>query len=280
MQADRYVKKGLVTLAASLALAAPARADRVLCDGNIFCLAVAVPAFLAMVGVDELTKSSDKRAADYVSKGHTAKLQALLQSRPAWLQNPAITRSLLLNAVAAGNLGATEALVNAGVAPHAENSLALTMAMSPDMYSYLVASGAVPADVDLEKLTYRISEPRLPELLASLLAARPALDPRDPGALRLLRSAAAHRKKEITKMLLQRGVDPNADAMSPLLLAVDVCPSYQGSCEPEIIDIVRDLIASGADVKVVDPESGQSVLEIARKKSYPNIVRLLEDAGA
>jgi hypothetical protein len=52
------------------------------------------------------------------------------------------------------------------------------------------------------------------------------------------------------------------------------------SCENSSLDIARDLIASGADLKVIDDWTGCSVLQLARRRGLLALAKLLEEAGA
>lgn len=267
VQANRHLTTSLVAMAASLVLAAPARADRVLCDGNIFCLAVAVPFLLGHVAVAELANAAGQRAA-----------------KPSRLPAPTDSNMLLMDAVAAGDLSATTALVSAGIAPGAWRSRVLSVATTPEIHAFLLANGAIPAEVDLNDVALQITRPGAADLLTSLLDARPALDANDAGAHSLLRSAIILGRGEIVTTLLERGINPNpavsAGARAPLVIALVSCSGVAASCENSMLPIVRALIAKGANVKVVDAETGKTVLAIAQEKNYAAVVKLLEDAGA
>jgi ankyrin repeat protein len=262
-------------------VAGPARADKVLCDGNYLCLAVAVPALLAGAAIAELKKPPEKRAEDYIREGKISKLQEILRDNPALAGDPVKGQGLLAEAALAGNFAATQVLVKAGAAPSAKGSSALWIATSTEVIAYLIANGAVAADVDLARVTYNMGHPRLPEALAALLDARGVLDPNDAGALSLLADAALRRRSDIVKILLQRGVNPNGDARRvPLVMIMDGCAGRVASCESSSLDIARDLIASGADLKVIDDWTGCSVLQLARRRGLLALAKLLEEAGA
>lgn len=281
MQARRYLKVPLAAVAVSLMAVGPARADKVLCDGNVLCLGLAVPFLLTEVAISELRKPPEKRGEGYIRDGKNSQLQALLRDNPALASDPIKGQTLLASAASAGNLGATQLLVTAGVAPNAERSRALCIATSTEVIAYLIASGAVAADVDLARVQHNIAHPRLPELLSALLDARGKLDPNDAGALSLLNTAVGYRRGDIVKILLERGVNPNGDALhAPLLIAANPCAGSPAFCENSALGIARDLIASGADVKIVDKSTGRSVLEIAQRMGYLALATLLVEAGA
>lgn len=280
MQTSRRLKGAVIAVAMTAMVPAPARADEVLCDGNVICLAVAVPVLLAHLAFVELTKTTPPYdlGLRYIRDGKTSRLQDLLRDNPALVADAAKLSALLSTAAAAGNLAATQALVKAGALPHYNRSAVLATATSPEVMAYLIASGATPNDVDLSLYRSNLAHPRLAELLGALLDARGTLAPNDGGALSLLDDAARHRRGDIVKLLLQRGVNPNGGAQSVLLTLSSSCPNPAPVCRESAVGIARDLIASGAEVKVFDGH-GRSAVDLAKRLEYLELAKVIEEAG-
>lgn len=271
----------LALIAASLFVAGPARADKVLCDGNMFCLAVTVPLLMAGVALDEMkAKPPEKTGADYISAGKNKQFQKLLAAHPELLKDKAKAHSLLVAAAQAGNLEATEVLIKAGAAPDHEASRVLWIATSVEVIHYLTANGAVATQVDLAKVRHNISHPRLPELLEALLDARGALDPNDPGALDLLNTAIGFRRGEVVKLLLKRGVSPDGARRVPLVSTASLCAGNSAYCEETAIAIANDLLAAGAAVNRLDETVCRTPLQAARQTRYEGLAALFVAAGA
>ncbi|QNA87917.1 ankyrin repeat domain-containing protein [Massilia sp. Dwa41.01b] len=281
MKANKQLKASwlVALMAAALLVSAPARADKVLCDGNPLCLVVAVPYLLGRVAIDELTKPPKDQAALYVHQGKVAELERLLRAKPDLARDPDIGHGLLVNAAATGNLAMTRLLVEAGASPTADHSRALGAATSTEVIAYLIARGAVASDVNLAYISMHMTHERLPELLTALLDARGPLDPNDPGAVFLLHSAAINARADVASLLLQRGVDPNGGIRSVLLTVADGCAQTRQVCDTQGRDIARALIASGAKARVIEARTGRSASEIARQHDYQELAKLLEDAG-
>ena len=282
MQTHRSLRGPLAAMALSLLVAGPARADKVICDGNPICLVAMVPLALAGVAFSELNKPPEKRADAYIRDGKTDRLVHLLGMYPTLARDPVKGQALLLSAAAAGNLAATQALVYAGALANLDRSRALGVASSVEVMRYLIAHGALATEVDLALMQYNIPHPRLPELLGVLLDARGVpLDANDADAISLLDMAARSERADVVNLLLARGVNPNGDAMrTPLLTVVKACGGRAPACQDKALSIARDLIARGADVNVVDRYPKRSALQIATQMNYAALVQLLEDAGA
>lgn len=129
--AKNIVKFQLAALAMALAVAAPARAHNVLCDGNLICQAVVVPILSGKVAFDELHKRAADRADQYIRQRKHMQLRKAIRNDSNLTSDRHKGPALLWTAAAAGNLDAAQILVKAGVAPHA-NQLEQAGADSPD----------------------------------------------------------------------------------------------------------------------------------------------------
>ena len=76
-ETSKRLKASLVALAVSVMVPGPARADAVLCDGNVICLAVAVPFLLGHLAITDLTKTVPpfQLGLDYIRDSKTSRLQ-------------------------------------------------------------------------------------------------------------------------------------------------------------------------------------------------------------
>lgn len=280
MHASSRLTSLFIAFAVSITVSAPARADKVLCDGNFICLAVAVPFLLGHVAITELTKTVPpyEHGLRAIRDGKISRLKEVLRANPALATDATTGPALLAFAAQSGNLEATQLLVTAGAMPQLNRSRVLVVATSPEVIAYLIASGAMPKDVDLADFQSNLSHPRMPEFLAAVLDARGILDPNDAGALTLLHNAATYRHGSVVKMLLQRGVNPNGGARSVLLTLSSMCGAPAPVCRDSAAGIARELITSGAKAKVFD-DNGRSAVELAKRLEYVELAKLLEDEG-
>lgn len=270
----------LIALALSFSAPAPARAGDVLCE-NVLCMVVVYPFVFGIPAITELTRPAQpyELALKAIRQGKTQRLQQILRDNPSLAADADKGLWLLSETVESGNLEYTQLLVKAGALPQREGSRLLLSATSTEMMAYLISGGAVPADVNLANFSVNASRRNSPALLSALLDARGALDANDPGAQALLRKAAGARHGPIVKLLTQRGVNPNTGPSSILLELSYYCgiPSSL-QCGPDAAGIARDLIAAGAQVKVVDNQ-GRSAVALARQVGYLELAKVLEDAG-
>jgi ankyrin repeat protein len=85
-------------------------------------------------------------------------------------------------------------------------------------------------------------------------------------------------RKEVVDLLLRFGVDlsaPSDEEWNPLTLALRLDNRMEIRME-----IMTKLLNAGADVNAVDGACGETLLHEAVKRNSPNIVRLLQEAGA
>lgn len=280
MSTNMRITASLIAFALSWTAPAPARAGDVICE-NVLCMAVVIPLFYGYVGITELTRTVPpyELASKAIRDGKTKRLQQILSDNPLLVTEGSKGLALLIEAAQSGNLESTQLLVKAGVLPHRERSRALLYATSTEVMAYLISSGAVPADVDLAGFDLSVRHPNSLALLTALLDARGALNANDSGAQVLLRKAAGSRNGPMVKLLLQRGVHPNGGEPAILLYLSSGCSApVQLQCGPSAVDIARDLIAAGAQVKVFD-EHGHSAVARAKRVQYLELAKVLEDAG-
>jgi len=93
------------------------------------------------------------------------------------------------------------------------------------------------------------------------------------GSLTALTAALYQKHDAVALMLIERGANPNAigiDGSTPLIEA-----SWHGN-----MAVVRALLAGGADPNYFRPKDGMTALKAAIGNSKPEVVRILEAAGA
>ena len=89
----------------------------------------------------------------------------------------------------------------------------------------------------------------------------------------------------LMEALIQLGADPsigNIDRATPLMAASGLgclAPSEEAGTEDEAIEAVKLLLKLGGDVNHVDG-NGETAMHGAAYKSFPRVVRLLDDSGA
>lgn len=93
---------------------------------------------------------------------------------------------------------------------------------------------------------------------------------KDRHTLSALHHAARNGHVEVAKVLLQRGADPNVEALGGLV------PIYMAAASGHLA-VVRELVAAGADVEVRSP---WNPLRIASANGHTAIVAFLLDLGA
>src|SRR5690349_1066019 len=82
VKTSKKLKTSLAVLALSLTVSAPARADKVLCDGNMLCLVVAVPVLVTGVAIGALIDKAKGTVAPKVDRGEVGELEQLLRDKP------------------------------------------------------------------------------------------------------------------------------------------------------------------------------------------------------
>jgi ankyrin repeat protein len=132
----------------------------------------------------------------------------------------------------------------------------------PEMTRLLLAAGANPNDGE-----------SLYHAMGSTACVRVLLEHGARGDSNILANAIAHSDLDAVRMLLERGVDPNAvgaQRIPALLFAIRARRSAE---------IVKALLAAGADPHAHTPE-GQSAYKYALLAGLPEIAELLAKAGA
>jgi ankyrin repeat protein len=183
----------------------------------------------------------------------------------------------LIAATRRGNLDVMRLLIARGAEPKSNGPeraelLRLAYGEHPETRDLLASVG-----VDLKSLAqsglpslagYSVSNSTALETLLNVTA-----DPNPRGRFPILASAAFQGFPSTTRLLLERGADPNARGqrgVTPLMMAA-------GATHPDP-GIVRLLIAKGADIAARD-QSGRSALDWALLQGENEVTRILRDAG-
>lgn len=209
-------------------------------------------AFALMLGVLPAMAADDAAYLAAASSNDVAALQRLLAAGQPVDTRDGNGRTALLVATYANAVDAARVLIEAGADVNAKDGIKDTP------YLYAGAQGRT-------------------EILKLTLAHGADLKDTNRFGGTALIPAAEKGHPENVRLLLAAGVDPdhvNGLGWTALLEAViltDGGPTYQ--------EIVRDLIAGGADVNIADAD-GVSPLAHAKARGYSEIARLLEAAGA
>lgn len=272
----------LAALILAMALSAPARAEKVLCDGNPLCIVTLVPLVAVGVAVNALKPNPpEKNARQAIDAGNSSQLQFVLQTHPDLLKDPEKSHGLLLAAASAGNLDATKLLLDAGVPANTGKSRALWYATTVAEIELLLSRGASASEMDLGSMSYRFGSPNVTDLVTTLLNQRGPLDPNDAGALSLLSSAVNRKQLDVVRLLLQRGVNPNGTPARPTLVTLAyACSENDTACEATMQTLARELIDKGADASFMATMYCKTPLQAATQRHNQALITLLESAGA
>jgi ankyrin repeat protein len=286
----------LLLLAFSLMWSAPARADKVICDGNPLCLLAISPIIVGVLAVDavrQLSKSEPKsepklepkleQIALAINNGKGDKLRSELALHPQLLKEK--PNHLLKIAVKADNLDAITFLLDKGADPGDEKSEVLMYAKTVDVLKLLLSRGALANQFDLSLMRETLPSPAALDLISVVLNQRDTLTPDDTGAITLLSSAVEAKQADVVTLLLARGINPDMAPLgyggNPALVQLGWtrCPDTDAICLANIERIGKQLIAQGANVNIRSTR-GYTPLGAASENFNSSIVKLLQEAGA
>lgn len=220
-----------------------------------------------------------------------ADVQATIEPRKQVSKGPRRGMSPLLLAVESGHFELALQLVEAGADPNDQRSgfsplHALTWVRKPnrgdgeDGDPPPLGSGQVGSLKFIREIVRRGANPNLQ--LSSGRGGKAVLHRK--GATPFL-LACATADLPMAKLLVELGANPgipNADGSTPLMAAAGLgtmAPTEEAGTGPEVLEMLKYLLALGADVNAQD-RNGDTAMHGAAYKNLPLAVRLLADHGA
>jgi len=192
----------------------------------------------------------------------------------------------LLATAATGDLNGVDALLRAGVPLDGRDKsgrtalLVATLNNHPEIAGRLIEAGAdvnAKDNIHDTPFLYAGSEGRNDILRLILASGRAKLDDSNRYGGTALIPAAHHGHPETVRMLIVAGV--NVDHVNKLGWTALIEAVVLGDGGPTYQEIVRDLVAAGADVRIADND-GVTPLEHAKRRGFAQIAATIEGASA